>query len=327
MRIAYQSKKLAPKSLAIVREAEAICSAYAAQGYDLTLRQLYYQFVSRGLLANKDANYKRLGSIVNDARLSGYLDWDYIVDRTRNIRGLAHWENPAEIIEATARSFRHELWKDQPERVEVWIEKDALTGVIEGVCQRNDVDFFSCRGYTSQSEMWSAAQRLRAYVEAGQAVTVLHLGDHDPSGIDMTRDIQERLNLFVLTDIYQGNEVGGSTYADVDRFCERVFGCRGRINVERIALNMDQVEEYDPPPNPAKLTDARAQGYIAEHGHSSWELDALEPTVLDALIEGHIQDHRDPDLWAEAKAVQTQERRVLSAVSERWGEVAEYLAD
>ncbi|MEV5710080.1 hypothetical protein [Actinoallomurus sp. NPDC052274] len=295
-RIEYVAKNFSTNSLAIIRRAEEICRDYAAQGYDLTLRQLYYQFVARAWLANKQTEYKRLGSIVNDARLAGLLDWTYIVDRTRTLRGLSHWDSPDQIIRGSAYSYRTERWANQPHRVEVWIEKDALVGVISGVCGRHDVDFFSCRGYTSQSELWGAAQRMRQYQDAGQKPIVIHLGDHDPSGIDMTRDIEERLRLF-----------------------------EADAKVIRIALNMDQVEAYAPPPNPAKLTDSRAHGYIRQYGESSWELDALDPATLGQLIEDEIARWRDQDQWDRDTAAMEAERSVLTEVSRRWHEVADFI--
>ncbi|MCL6733334.1 hypothetical protein [Streptomyces neyagawaensis] len=297
-RQAYVEKKFSPRSLELIATAERICRQYAEQGFDLTLRQLYYQFVARDLIPNKQSEYKNLGNVINNARLAGLLDWDYIVDRTRNLRGLSHWDNPHSVIRSAASGYRTERWANQPHRIEVWIEKDALVGVITGVCQRYDVDYFSCRGYTSQSELWGAAQRMIRYQRAGQKPVIIHLGDHDPSGVDMTRDIRERLQLFE---------------ADVE--------------VRRIALNMDQVEEHQPPPNPAKLTDSRASGYIRAHGRSSWELDALQPTLLDQLIEEEIWAWRDLDLWDEATHAMERERALLRAVATRWDEVADLVSE
>jgi hypothetical protein len=291
-RIAYISKGFSDGSLEIIAQANAICADYQAQGFDLTLRQLYYQFVSRGLIANRQSEYKRLGDIVNNGRLAGLIDWDYIVDRTRNLQSLAHWRSPQQIIGAVADQYRHDLWARQPYRVEVWIEKDALVGVIAGACDRNDVPYFSCRGYTSQSELHGAAMRLVSYEKNGQDTVVIHLGDHDPSGIDMTRDIQDRLRLF------------GS-----------------RAEVHRIALTMEQVEQYDPPPNPAKLTDSRVQGYLAEHGDESWELDALDPATLDTLVEEEILSWRSDPLWDESVVRQNRQKRRLAAVRDRWADV------
>ncbi len=288
--ICYKDIKLRGASLLVVERANDILHEYAEQGFDLTLRQLYYQFVSRGLIANNIREYKKLGSIVNDARLAGLIDWDHIVDRTRNVRSTPHWRKPSEIIAACAEQFRIDKWKAQQHRIEVWIEKDALIGVIEGVCRDLDVPYFSCRGYVSQSEIHEAAKdRLIPYQEVGQDTTIIHLGDHDPSGIDMSRDIQDRLKMF-----------GAWT------------------EVVRIALNRDQVDQYNPPPNPAKLTDSRAEQYVREHGDESWELDALEPSVIGALIRKHALERRDEKLWRKSVEDEAVMRQMLRLASDGW---------
>jgi hypothetical protein len=317
-RIEYIPRRFSEASEEMILRANAICEDYAAQGYDLTLRQLYYQFVSRDWIANKQTEYKRLGSVINDARLAGMLDWKYIVDRTRNLAENTHWETPEQIIKAAADSFMHEKWNDQEDYVEVWIEKDALVGVLESCCPGEDVPFFSCRGYTSQSEIWSAAQRLGRRVGQGKKVTILHLGDHDPSGIDMTRDIRERLSTFIAQDVY-GMESGLEAW----EYVEELDQC---LEVNRIALNADQVRQYNPPPNPAKLTDSRAMGYIANYGRSSWELDALEPTVLVNLIRRNIAEIRDGATWDQSVQREEEAREILTATSERWDEVKGFLA-
>jgi len=246
--------------------------------------------VSRDIIANKQTEYKRLGSIINDARLAGLIDWDTIVDRTRNMVSNSHWSGPKEIVETCARTFQIDKWANQDHRLEVWIEKDALVGVIEKVCRRNDVSFFSCRGYTSQSEMWSASQRLLGYLELDQEVTIIHLGDHDPSGIDMTRDIRDRLQLFT---------------------------CDDRLQIKRIALNMNQIRHYNPPPNPTKITDSRARGYIKKFGNKSWELDALEPSVLEQLIDDTIAEYVDGNLWEEKVEQENEHIAALAKVAKR----------
>lgn len=302
MKIKYVERKFSPGSLEIIRQADAICTAYARQGFTLTLRQLYYQFVAKALIPNKDTEYKRLGGIINDARLAGLIDWAHLEDRTRNLRSLGHWAGPGGILSAAAQTYQDDLWANQETHLEVWIEKDALVGVIEGVCQRNDVGYFSCRGYTSQTEVWGAARRLlRAYQGGAKSrLVVLHLGDHDPSGIDMSRDIEDRLRLFLGHD---------------DPGAERA------LDVQRLALNFDQVEEYGPPPNPAKLTDSRIEGYLERFGPESWELDALPPPAIDALIQGAIRAERDAGLWDEAIAERDADRATLTALSDRWDEV------
>lgn len=309
MKIEYVARRFSAESIAIIERAEAICDDYAAQGYDLTLRQLYYQFVARGYIANRQTEYKRLGSIVNDARLAGLIDWDHLVDRTRNLQTLSRWRSPSDIMQTVARQYDIDRWQGQDTRVEVWVEKEALAGVVERAANEFQVPWFSCRGYVSQSELWGASQRLLGHLQSGtERIVVLHLGDHDPSGIDMTRDIRERLNLFVSPEGYSA----GVGYGD-------------DIRVLRIALNMDQVQQYQPPPNPAKLTDSRVGGYLRRFGDESWELDALDPATLNALISDHIEAIVDRPTYDERIKTRDEARMQLTAISRRWQDVTRYI--
>ena len=294
---AFIDKKFANSSLRIIEQANAIIAEYAGQGFRLTLRQLYYQFVARDVIANTQRSYKRLGNIISEARLAGLVDWDAIEDRTRNLETNPHWHNPASIIAAAADSFRLDKWATQDYRVEVWIEKEALIGVVERICRRLDVDFFACRGYVSQSEQWAAGKRFAEYRERGQDVVVLHLGDHDPSGIDMTRDNDTRLAMFARED----------------------------VTVRRLALNFDQIETYGPPPNPAKLSDSRYERYFTRYGDESWELDALDPNVIQELIGAAVTEYRDEDAWRVMTERERGERAQLADVTRRWGDVLAYL--
>lgn len=293
-KIKYVERKFSDESERIIAQANEIFAQYEADGYILTLRQLYYQFVSRDILPNNMQSYKRLGSIINDARLAGLIDWNLMEDRTRNLKAQPAWSDPSSIISACAEQFRIDKWADQKFRPEVWIEKDALAGVFERVCHELQVPYFSCRGYTSQSEMWVAGQRLDAWIKKGQMPVIFHFGDHDPSGIDMTRDIVDRLEMFM-----------------------------GGVKLERLALNMDQVQEYDPPPNPAKITDSRAQGYIAIHGDESWELDALQPDVLAGLVRDSIVQVRNEKLWNSAVKREETHRRLLDRAANKWTDIVD----
>lgn len=288
------------ESAALVSRAIEICDEYRGQGYDLTLRQLYYQFVARDIIPNTQRSYKRLGTVVDNGRLAGLIDWDYIVDRTRNVyRTDGTDESPEDATRATADSYARALWRTQPNHVEVWVEKEALAGVVQRAAQGTGVNYFSCRGYVSQSEMYAAGQRFQAYSSRlGKDCYIIHLGDHDPSGIDMTRDIRGRLSMF--------------TYGEPPK-------------VRRIALNMDQVEQYNPPPNFAKVTDSRFAEYQQRFGDDSWELDALDPSTLNDLITTEVMSLRDETLWAEAEARQERERSQLLAVSDSWDDVIDYL--
>ena len=310
-KIVYVPKAFNEEHANIITQANQIIAGYAQQGYDLTLRQLYYQFVSRDWFpetwkdketgsTNNERSYKKLGNIVSDARRAGKIDWDAIVDRTRNVRTSPAWDGPEDIVAACAKQFSIDFWANQQYRPEVWVEKDALVGVIEVACRQWHCPYFSCRGYTSDSEIWAAAQRLMAHVHKDQIPVVFHLGDHDPSGIDMSRDIADRIKLFAKN-------------------------CPTKIEVKRIALTMTQVEEVEPPPNPAKNTDARFKKYNEEYGDESWELDALEPQYITELIAHHMEGIVDQAAWDEATERRDEGRRLLGQVAKNWPTVTEGL--
>lgn len=267
-KILYLHKRFNGKSQQHIALANEIIASYNGDGLSLTLRQLYYQFIARNAFPNSKKSYKNLGQLINDARLAGLIDWDAIVDRTRHLKGLQTWESASDAVSDRAAEYRIDRWKNQPKRVEVWVEKDALSGVIRKPCDKWRVDYFSCRGYTSQTVLHDAAERHKQYERGGQKTTVLHLGDHDPSGRDMTRDIADRFEMF-----------------------------GAKVRIKRIALNVDQIRKYNPPPNPAIITDSRFEAYKKEFGTKSWELDALEPRVIVALIDKEIKALCDMKLW------------------------------
>lgn len=266
MNIKYQTIKIGEKKLVMIERINKIITEYAKKGFtSLTLRQVYYQFVARNWITNEKNSYRHVAAALDDGRLAGLVSWTAITDKTRNLQKNSSWESAREIVQDCEGWYQLDRWKNQDRRIEVWIEKDALLGVISGICSELDVPYFSCRGYTSQSEMWSAGMRLARHVGNNQDPLIIHLGDHDPSGIDMTRDVEARLSMFA----------------------------RGAVEVKRIALNRAQVDKYKCPENPAKLDDPRANGYIAEHGRHSWELDALDPELLVKLIKTEVLKHRD----------------------------------
>ncbi len=303
-KIQYKEIRFSAERQAIVDNAVSLVRAYRAQGYQLTLRQLYYQFVSRDILpqswadketgsTNNERSYKKLGDVIGDARLAGLIDWTAIEDRTREIDGNNHWSSPSSLVSACANQFALDKWEGQQYRVEVWVEKDALEGVVGKAARALDVQFFSCRGYASMTSLWEAGQRLKGYAENDQTPVIIHLGDHDPSGIDMSRDIQERVSLFM------------DDYSD-------------SLEFKRLALNQDQIDEYEPPPNPAKVTDARYADYSSKHGDECWELDALEPSVIDNLIQQAVLEYRDEDRFDEISRQEEEHRRDLGIVAEHW---------
>lgn len=304
-KIKYQDFNFRPAALELIRKCNEIIAEYQQAGFILTVRQLYYQLVSRDIIPNRQSEYKRVAGVINDARLAGLIDWSALEDRTRNVKSIGHWESPDSIVSAVADQYRIDKWSTQEVRPEIWIEKDALLGVIEGVCNDLDVSYFSCRGYTSQSEMWGAAQRFHQYGKLGQRTHIIHLGDHDPSGQDMSRDIEERINMFLAHEW-----LGGPA-----------------IEFTRVALNMPQIQQYNPPPNPAKSTDSRFQGYSDRFGDESWELDALDPTVIATLIRDQVESLRDEDEWQLKVEEEEEHRKLLTLVSDNWDAVAAFVGE
>lgn len=294
-KIQYKEIRFQQKSLDLIELVNQVVDEYSAQGYELTLRQVYYQLVARGYIPNNERSYKNVGSLINDGRLAGLIDWNSVTDRTRNLRKAGHWDNPADVIASARYSYNLDKWKGQPNYVEVWVEKDALVDIVGQACSPLDTPYFSCRGYTSQSEMWSAAQRFIRQEQREKRI-IIHLGDHDPSGIDMTRDIQERLELF-----------GADVY------------------VKRVALTMNQIQTYNPPPNPAKITDSRASKYIDQFGDESWELDALEPKVITDLIKKQVTMYRNDDIYRAVCDKESREKEELKMLERNYDRAVAYL--
>ena len=315
--IKYIDRDFKPATLQVIRMANQITQEYDAEGYILTVRQIYYQFVRRDWFPeerrwkrvdgkwrrdpegskNAEPNYKWLQGILTDARMAGLIDWGLIEDRTRKLHCLPTWATSQHMMQTAVDHYLVPKWPIQPCRVEVWIEKEALSGVFQRICDELEVPLFACRGHPSVSTLWRAAEeRFIDYENEGQEVVVLHFGDHDPSGIDMTRDLWAKFKTF------------GSNAV-----------------VRRVALNMDQIHEWEPPPDPAKKTDSRYKRYRRKYGEWCWELDALEPAVLAELVETHVLGLRDEDLWDPLVEEEEFNRSVLEAVRDSWDSVIEFL--
>lgn len=320
-------------SLAIIEQANGIVADYGVQGYKLTLRQVFYKFVSRNLLDNTLAKYESLGDKLTLARYGGLMAMDAIEDRTRNV-----WESdkdsgdPDRWLLAQVERHQKSRWGGQPEMVEVWIEKDAPVSLIQKTCLDLRVPLFPVIGYSSTSEIRVAATRIMGYLARGQKVTILHLGDYDPSGRDMTRHFQDRLPVILKRDLLDAYDPDALT-------------------IQRIGLNMDQVLQHAPkgqetlPPNKLKTkkrkdkqgnitehhSDRRAAVYIkqqkewlAAHGGNfspevSWELDALEPVTLNTLIRDAVEPHIDRDAWEVSKAKEVTALDLLRRIAINFG--------
>jgi len=283
-RICYREGSFKPDSLARIETANEIVDDYLGQGLRLTLRQLYYQFVAHHGLPNTEKSYKGLASLISDARLAGLIDWDAIEDRGRQPDVPSDWSGVPSLVESALRAYRLPRWEGQDNYVELWVEKQALAGVLEPLAREFHVTLMVNKGYSSQSAMHESAER---FITNGQdqdrSPVLLYLGDHDPSGEDMVRDIADRLGM---------------------------FGVEG-LDVQKLALTMPQIRQYNPPPNPAKITDSRAAAYIERHGTSSWEVDALDPSQLARLIRTAFSSLIDQERMDAVKAREESDKAKL----------------
>jgi len=298
MKAEFIPHKFYAKTASLIAECDAICTMYFQKNYTLTLRQLFYQLVTRNRIANTVKEYKNLGQLISDARYAGLIDWEHITDRVRVIQGNQHWAGPEDIIHSASETLTIDTWVGQKYRPEVWIEKDALIELARNVCEPLDIHYIAVKAYSSTSAMWDARKRFREYVRDGQTPLILHLGDHDYTGDDCSRHLKERMEL--LTE--------------------------HPVELRRLALNRDQIDKYDLPPQPGKNADPRFRGYVAKHKTTHvWELDALMPDVIERIIEDGIRQVLDEDLRSGFVAEQAEGRKLIGQVSENWPEITDFL--
>ena len=254
--------RLSKANRIMLERINTILEEYRNDGYVLTLRQLYYQLVSKDIIPNNDREYAKLSNILKKGRMAGIVDWSAIEDRVR-VPKLPYWVRDVQhAIQDTIEQYRVDRMQGQQRNIEIWVEKDALSNVLFRVTSKYHIRLMVNRGYSSISAMYDAHRRLRS------GDVILYFGDHDPSGKDMVRDIRERMEEF-------GREV----------------------DVRPVTLTMEQIRRFNPPPNPAKITDPRAKWYIREYGRTSWELDALPPRELIRLAEEAVEELIDLDLY------------------------------
>ena len=271
-----------------------IVEEYRRQSFILTLRQLYYQLVSRDVIPNDQKEYAKLSILLTKGRMAGIVDWAAIEDRGRTpklpfaITGVTH------ALEVISDQYRINRQDGQENYIEVWVEKDALSNVFARVTEPYHIRLMVNKGYSSSSAMYEAANRFKkAWRKDSQSGILLYFGDHDASGKDMVRDVEDRL---------------------------REMGVQ-HLEVINPALTMEQVNEYDPPENPAKQTDPRAKWYIDKYGESSWELDALPPQALMQIIRDNVVKHMDLDVFKEVRIKEANQKKVITKYA------SEYIED
>ncbi len=258
--------------------------------YRLTVRQIYYRLVSPPFqtFGNTATNYKTFDKILTRARERGEVDWRRIEDRARGLLGGegTTWDTAEEYMDwlkdtFNADYFQASYWANQPVYVEVWVEKDALATLFTEASKDWKVNVFPSRGYSSLTKIMEALGRF----PDDKPTRILHFTDHDPSGLNMAKDLQERLESYGATDFM----------------------------VDRRALTIDQVREFDLAPNPTKSTDSRSPAYVAEYGNECWELDALPPDELTRIIRESIESVVDTDAWHNSQTDEAETKESIVA--------------
>lgn len=321
----------------------SIIDDYAGQGYSLTLRQLYYQLVTRNVVANNTKEYDKLSNLITKGRLLGIVDWDAIVDRTRKPNLPYYVESPEDAIKDANSHYRLDRQMEQETCVELWVEKDALAAVLQRKTHHYHIQLMVNRGYSSTTAMYDSYNRFLRAMEAGQKVTILYLGDHDPSGLDMIRDIRERIVRMLANQSGQVEQVMEGYDIDTEKLMEKYWdeieafeakhdeeygGTCGNytkeilayifdsFEVRHIGLTTAQVKQYNPPPNPAKMSDPRANWYVEQFGKVSWEVDALEPKILHEIIDTNVLSIIDMDKFNVVLEQEKTDKAILAELPE-----------
>ncbi len=274
-----------------------IIEEYLMEGYKLTLRQLYYQLVSRDIIPNKQSEYAKLSTLLTKGRMGGAVDWAAIEDRNRVPYVPYSVDGVEDAIEDTIDQYRLDRQKGQDTHVELWVEKDALSGVLKRITEKYHIKLVVNKGYSSTSAMYAAYRRFANKIKnEGKRVVILYLGDHDPSGLDMIRDIHQRTLEFLIGD--RIDPVGDDEENPL-------------FQIRPIGLTMKQIKKFNPPPNPAKVKDPRATGYIEEYGPVSWEVDALNPETLHKLVRENVEELTDMDLFEKQLKQEEKDKKKL----------------
>ena len=230
----------------------------------LTLRQVYYRLVALGLM-NAQKAYKSLSNKLSRLREQGLIPWNRITDLNRQLKKISSWTSPEEFFEVVGKSYKRDLQQEQPKHIEVWCEKSVA---ISHITDKYDVSLLAGGGYRSSSALYEASKRFK---RIGKPIVILYLGDFDPSGLDIERDIETRL--------------------------ETIFGI-AEVKVQRVLLVLRDITDYKLLPNPVKSKDTRTHAYIKKYGfESAYELDALPPNIIAERLEEAICGNMDMNLY------------------------------
>ena len=267
---------------------EAIYAITSAM-HPMSVRQVFYQLTTQGVIEKTEKEYKQtVIRLLGEMRLNDDLPFSWIADNSRWMRKPRTYSSLRSMLDITASAYRRALWTDQEDYVEIWLEKEALSGVIYSETDHWDVPLMVTRGYPSLTFLHEAAEAIAA---EERPVYIYYLGDWDPSGLDIARNVQERLEEF-------------APYAE--------------IHFERIAVTPEQIEEWNLPTRPTKQTDTRSRGFSG----ASIELDAIPPDNLRQLVTIEIEWHVDDNALEKTRIAEASERKLLDNWKDLLGNAA-----
>lgn len=315
-----------------------ICEEYQKIGYTLTLRQMYYQLVSKDLIPNHDKVYKKLSKLKDDVVYSGMVDWSVFEDRGRIPKRAYFEEDVKSALLRTIDFYKLDRQHGQTNHIEVWTEKDAISDILQRVTNPYTIHLVVNKGYSSSTAMYASYRRFMDAIGNGQKIVILYFGDHDPSGLDMVRDIKDRIIYFmsegsakaqikdmiidwsgsidfeIMMDKYGHNGEYWKKIEDEQVFNWILCFFSEHFEIKHIGLTMEQIRLYSPPPNPAKITDPRAANYIKKHGRTSYEVDALKPPVMTKIVEDAITEYMDMDVYKDLMESEKEDRDKLTGL-------------
>jgi hypothetical protein len=266
-----------------MRDRLATLKAIALELKPCTVRQVFYQAVVRGHVEKSETAYEKVQRALLTLRRTGALPYSAITDGSRSYYEPDTFDGLQDALEHTAHLYRRNLWADVGRRVEFWLEKEALRGVVSPITWRHAVPLYVSRGFASESYLYEAAQEIR---DAGRPAYVYQLGDHDPSGVKAAQAIERKLREFV--------------------------GGRVPVHFERLAVTEAQIHFLNFPTRPTKQS-THATGWRGD----SVELDAIHPDTLRYLVEGAILDHLPDDKRRAVEVAEESERELLRAMARK----------
>ncbi|HEY4707048.1 MAG TPA: hypothetical protein VII64_06265 [Thermodesulfobacteriota bacterium] len=255
---------IAQKTIALIVNAHELLEAE----HPMTLRQLFYRLVSIRGLQNSRADYQKLSRVMTQAREAGDINHEWLVDRSKPEIVPSVWRDPAGYLEAVARSYRRDYWQDQPYYAELWLEKDSLTGSVEGLVGELGITLRAHRGYSSTTKKLEIA---RLFDSKKKPIRIFYIGDHDPSGLDIERDLLDKISKYQRTDNY--------------------------ATIERLGILREDIALFNLPPLQIKDSDSRAPKFRLQHGAEVVEADALPPVELRARIREKVEALIDFTSW------------------------------